>query len=66
MRGLVEPCGRRIGTACVVDGRAFAAALVDVAVEALGLGEEIRAREVAVDDADTVVRVRLRSQGFQP
>ena len=58
--GVVQVVGR--ADADVVDGRAFAAELVDVAVEALGLGEEIRGREVAVDDADAVVGVERGDQ----
>jgi len=58
--GVVQVVGR--ADADVVDGRAFAAEFVDVAVEALGFGEEIRGWEIAVDHADAVVGVERGDQ----
>ena len=41
----------------IVDALVAAAQLVDMPVEALELGEEMRLREMAVDDPDGIVRV---------
>jgi hypothetical protein len=59
--GIVQVVRR--ADADIVDGRTFAAQFVDVAVEALELGEEIGCGKVAVDDADAVVGVE---RGDQP
>ena len=44
----------------IVDLLAAAAQLVDVAVEPLELDEEVGVREIAVDDADRILRDRRR------